>query len=189
MILSGAEIKRNVDEGKIFISDFDEKQLNPNSYNLRLGNNFKYYLYDTLDAMEDNPTYDVEIKDGDPVFLRPGELVLAQTYEKTRTDYFAPMLSGRSSIGRLGLFVHISAGFGDVGFDGYWTLELTCVKPVIIYPKTKIAQISFYDVKGDISLYGSDNKAKYQNNEGVQSSLLWVENQQNQQNEQNGQQS
>jgi dCTP deaminase len=80
------------------------------------------------------------------------------------------MLEGRSSIGRLGLFVHITAGFGDVGFNGYWTLEMLCVQPIRIYPGIQICQIFYHTIEGDFIPYHS---GKYQNNDGVQPSLLY----------------
>ena len=82
------------------------------------------------------------------------------------------MLEGRSSIGRLGLFVHITAGFGDVGFHGYWTLEVFCVQPIRIYAGVEICQIFYHTIEGD---YDSYRSGKYQNNKGIQHSLLYKE--------------
>ena len=82
------------------------------------------------------------------------------------------MIEGRSSIGRLGLFVHVTAGFGDVGFCGYWTLEMFAVQPVKIYPGASICQIFFHQIAGDITEYSSD---KYQNNRDIQPSLMFRE--------------
>ncbi len=83
------------------------------------------------------------------------------------------MLEGRSSIGRLGLFIHITAGFGDVGFCGYWTLEISCVHPVRIYPGVEICQIFYHIIEGDYEKYNSNGK--YQNNQGIQPSFLYKE--------------
>ena len=80
------------------------------------------------------------------------------------------MLEGRSSIGRLGLFVHITAGFGDVGFAGYWTLEIFCVQPIRVYPDVEVCQIYYHSIEGDYDTYAS---GKYQNNDGIQPSLLF----------------
>jgi dCTP deaminase len=80
------------------------------------------------------------------------------------------MLEGRSSIGRLGLFIHVTAGFGDVGFKGFWTLEIFCVQPIRIYAGTEICQIYYHKVEGDHENYQS---GKYQNNQGIQPSLLY----------------
>ena len=80
------------------------------------------------------------------------------------------MLEGRSSTGRLGLFIHVTAGFGDVGFAGYWTLEIFCVQPVRIYPDVEVCQIYYHDIHGE---YDSYQSGKYQNNKGIQSSMLY----------------
>ncbi|NUM42822.1 MAG: dCTP deaminase, partial [Leptospiraceae bacterium] len=81
-----------------------------------------------------------------------------------------PMLEGRSSIGRLGMFVHITAGFGDVGFKGYWTLEISVIHPLIVYPNVQICQIFYHTIEGEIVEYKS---GKYQANQGIQPSLLY----------------
>jgi dCTP deaminase len=80
------------------------------------------------------------------------------------------MLEGRSSIGRLGLYIHVTAGFGDVGFAGYWTLEIQCIHPIIIYPMAQICQIYYHTLEGDFDRYHS---GKYQDNQGIQPSLLY----------------
>ncbi len=104
--------------------------------------------------------------------LLPGKLYLGRTVEYTKTNCYVPMLEGRSSIGRLGLFIHVTAGFGDVGFEGYWTLEIQCVQPIIIYPFIKICQIFYHTIEGEYETYAS---GKYQKNTGVQPSLLYTE--------------
>jgi dCTP deaminase len=106
------------------------------------------------------------------LILEPNTLYLARTVEYTKTYNYVPMLEGRSSIGRLGLFVHVTAGFGDVGFCGYWTLELFCVQPIRIYPDVEICQIYYHAIEGDFECYRS---GKYQDNTGVQPSLLYKE--------------
>ena len=98
------------------------------------------------------------------------ELYLGRTNEFTKTEKFVPMLEGRSSTGRLGLFIHVTAGFGDIGFAGYWTLEIFCVQPIKIYPNTQICQIYYHDIHGEYDLYKS---GKYQNNTGIQPSLMY----------------
>ena len=82
------------------------------------------------------------------------------------------MIEGRSSVGRLGLFVHVTTGFGDVGFSGYWTLEMFAVQPVRIYPCVPICQIFYHQITGDIQEYASD---KYQHNSDIQPSLMYKE--------------
>jgi len=92
--------------------------------------------------------------------------------ERTETHELVPMIEGRSSIGRLGLFVHVTAGFGDVGFCGFWTLEMFAVQPVRIYAGVAICQIFYHDIHGDFTEYQSD---KYQHNTDIQPSLLFKE--------------
>lgn len=137
MILSGKEIHRNLNK-KIFIEPFNIKQLNPNSYNLRLHNELLVYEEPVLDMKKPNKTRLITIPESGLV-LEPGRLYLGRTIEYTRTEGFVPMLEGRSSVGRLGLVIHVTAGFGDVGFAGYWTLEMFCVNPVKIHPGVEIS--------------------------------------------------
>ena len=168
MILSGKEIARHLGK-EIVIEPFDSHRLNPNSYNLRLHNELLVYSNELLDMKTPNPVEKLIIpKDG--LVLEPHRLYLGRTKEFTKTDRFVPMLEGRSSIGRLGLFIHVTAGFGDVGFAGYWTLEIFCVQPIRIYPDVEICQIYYHDIRGDYDLYQS---GKYQNNTGIQPSLLY----------------
>ena len=168
MILSGKEILKHVGTD-IIIEPFDEKRINPNSYNLALHNELLIYENQTLDMKTPNSTRKLVIPESG-LTLEPGKLYLGRTVEFTKTDKFVPMLEGRSSTGRLGLFVHITAGFGDVGFAGYWTLEMFCVQPIKIYPGAEICQIYYHDIKGDYSRYCS---GKYQNNNGIQPSLMY----------------
>lgn len=169
MILSGKEIARQVQLGKIEIDDFDLKRLNPNSYNLRLFHELLTYQDDVLDMKKCNQTQQLTIpKEG--LLLKPQKLYLGRTKEYTKTDSFVPMLEGRSSTGRLGLFIHVTAGFGDVGFAGYWTLEIFCVQPIIIYPDAEVCQIYYHSIEGEYELYHS---GKYQNNTGIQPSLMY----------------
>lgn len=168
MILSGLEIKKHLGN-EIIIEPYDEKSLNPNSYNLRLHNELLVYEDDVLDMKRINKTRSLIIpKQG--LILEPGRLYLGRTVEYTKTDNYVPMLEGRSSIGRLGLYVHVTAGFGDVGFSGYWTLEIQCVQAIRIYPGVEICQIYYHSIEGDYVKYCS---GKYQNNTGIQPSLLY----------------
>jgi len=106
------------------------------------------------------------------LLLEPGKLYLGRTNEFTRTENLVPMLEGRSSIGRLGLYVHVTAGFGDVGFAGFWTLEMHCVHPIRVYANVEICQIFYHDILGKVVRYES---GKYQHNRGVQSSRLYMD--------------
>jgi dCTP deaminase len=168
MILTGNEIKAQMG-GNIVIDPFDERLLNPNSYNLRLHNELLVYEEIVLDMRRPNRFRRYVIPE-EGLVLNPNQLYLGRTVERTETHNFVPMLEGRSSVGRLGLFVHITAGFGDVGFRGYWTLEMFAVQPVRVYPGVPIAQIFYHAVQGEISEYHSD---KYQNNHDIQPSLMF----------------
>lgn len=168
MILSGKEIKKRLGNG-ITIEPFNEKQLGPNSYNLRLHNELVTYDQETLDMKKLHTTKTIVIPE-DGLVLEPGRLYLGRTMEYTETSCYVPMLEGRSSIGRLGLFIHITAGFGDVGFRGFWTLEIFCVQPVKIYPGVEICQIFYHSIEGDYVHYMSN---KYQNNKGIQPSMMY----------------
>ena len=168
MILSGKEIKNKLGK-EIIIEPFSEKQLNPNSYNLKLHNELLVYDETVLDMKKQNKAKKIIIPD-EGLVLEPGKLYLGRTIEYTGTDKYVPMLEGRSSVGRLGLFIHVTAGFGDVGFHGYWTLEIFCVQPIRIYSGIELCQIYYHSIEGDYDMYSS---GKYQNNQGVQPSLLY----------------
>jgi len=168
MILSGLEIERQLNN-KIFIEPYHPARLNPNSYNLSLHEELLVYENPVLDMKTPNPAKTLVIPE-EGLLLTPKTLYLGRTIEHTRTEGYVPMLEGRSSIGRLGLFVHITAGFGDVGFTGYWTLEMFCVQPIRIYAGVEICQIFYHSLEGDYVPYKS---GKYQNNKGIQPSLLY----------------
>ena len=170
MILSGQEIRRHLG-GPIIIDPFRDDQLNPNSYNLTLHNELLTYEEVVLDMRQPNRVRRIIIPPQGLV-LNPSQLYLGRTVERTETHGFVPMIEGRSSVGRLGLFVHVTAGFGDVGFCGYWTLEMFAVQPVRIYPHVAICQIFYHTIEGPYTEYSS---AKYQNNRDIQPSLLFKE--------------
>lgn len=146
MILSGSEIKAQLGSN-IKIEPFQESQLNPNSYNLRLHDELLVYEEIILDMKRPNRFRRITIPP-EGLVLQPSQLYLGRTIEYTETRNLVPMLEGRSSIGRLGLFVHVTAGFGDVGFCGYWTLEMFAVQPVRIYPGVQVCQIFYHTVDG-----------------------------------------
>ena len=170
MILSGDEIQAKLGDD-IEIEPFDPTNINPNSYNLTLHEEILTYEEVVLDMKKSNRFRRMTIpKSG--LVLEPNRLYLGRTVERTETHNLVPMIEGRSSIGRLGLFVHVTAGFGDVGFKGFWTLEMFAVQPVKIYPGVSICQIFYHQIAGDINEYRSD---KYQNNHDIQPSLLYKE--------------
>lgn len=168
MILSGKQIEELLNK-QLFIQPFDKARINPNSYNLSLHNKLLVYDSAVLDMKKANPTRELTIPE-EGLELQPGVVYLGRTVEHTRTEGFVPMLEGRSSVGRLGLFVHVTAGFGDVGFSGYWTLEISCVQPVRIYPYVEICQIYYHTLQGSYEPYAS---GKYQNNSDIQASMLY----------------
>ena len=169
MILSGKEILKNIESKDIIIEPYDKSRVNPNSYNLTLSDELLVYENDLLDMKIPNETRLIKISE-EGLVLEPNKLYLGRTNEFTKTEKFVPMLEGRSSTGRLGLFIHVTAGFGDIGFAGYWTLEIFCVQPIKIYPNTQICQIYYHDIHGEYDLYKS---GKYQNNTGIQPSLMY----------------
>lgn len=231
-MLSGLEIKRQIELGNIVIEPFNEKQLNPNSYNIKLGKHLKIYKSGTytpeeiqqkvfkslepytqdymelankikenpfdeevnkkleecvklldeksdefknkilrevaLDPKKDNETIDIEIPEEGYVLI-PGMLYLGTTEEYTETYGLIPNIDGRSTTGRLGIEIHRTAGFGDNGFKGKWTLEITVTHPVIVYAGMEIGQIYYEIIDGDSSMIYN---GKYQNQEDVQAAKV-----------------
>jgi dCTP deaminase len=167
MILSGIEILKKINH-TIFIDPFDEKQINPNSYNLKLHHELLVYDEAVLDMRKENKVKKIIIpKEG--YVLQPGELYLGRTVERTKAIGYVPMLEGRSSIARLGIMVHLTAGLGNVGSEGYWTLEISCVRPVKIYPEIAICQIYFQELRGEFKNYNGNGKY---HNQDIQPSLI-----------------
>lgn len=191
-MLTGAEIKRLHDIGQIEITDFDERRLNPNSYNLRLGNKLKIYklqcyrghkiekdlnldLHDAIpyiDPTKKNPTITIDIPD-EGIVLEPGVFYLGTTMERTWAHCLIPRIDGRSSFARYSLEVHRTAGFGDSGFNGTWTLEIQALIPILIKPGMEICQISFEPADGDASI---QYNGKYQNQSGIIESRSYLDN-------------
>lgn len=167
MILVDSDILRHRKEGLIEITPWNPSQLGSNSYDLTLGNKLLIYADKILDAKKDNPHKIIEILDAGFTLL-PGELYLGFTREYTKASRdLVPQLEGTSSAGRLGIQVHMTAGFGDAGFAGHWTLELTCVKPVTIYPGMPIAQIYYLQTLGKcITPYSNKPDAHYKEQVG-----------------------
>ncbi|NEA60178.1 dCTP deaminase [Streptomyces sp. SID13666] len=168
MILTGPEITAATHDGRLRIAPFEPAQVNPNSYNIRLGPTLLTYTEPVLDTRSPNPTRAHDITDGGFV-LQPGQLYLGHTLEEVGSDTFVPLLFGRSSVGRLGLFVEITAPIGDLGFFGQWTLMLTPVRRLRVYAGMKIGQIMFFVAAGPVDLYAG----KYQDAVGPQPSRAW----------------
>ena len=171
MILSGKKIHELHEKGDIKITPFCPGDLNPNSYNLHLGSVIKEVLDCDLSMKRPYQTSRVELTEKGMV-LEPGKLYLGHTLEHTFAKTVVPMIEGRSSIGRLGMFVHVTAGFGDVGFNGHWTLEIMVAKPLKVFPGVPICQIFFHAIDGDYDSYTSD---KYQGQVEPRESGLWRE--------------
>lgn len=169
MILSGSEIYKEIENENIRIEPFTASQLNPNSYNLTLADEI-WENQGHLDMKKASEFKCLKMPITG-VLIYPGKLYLAKTLEYTETWGFVPCLEGRSSIGRLGINIHATAGFGENGYCGNWTLEISCIEPVKIYPFVRICQIYYSTIKGNLSEY----QGKYQKSKEVQSSLLFTE--------------
>ncbi len=166
MILTGSKIAEEVRSGKIILEPFDEQYCNPNSYNFHLGSNITLYTEKVLDPKQKNGTHSITIpKEG--LTLQPDTLYLAHIEEKIGSRHYVPIIKGLSSIGRLGLFIVITADLVDLGAVGQWTLQLHCVQPVTIYPGMAIGQITFWRISGKPMYY----EGKYQHAAGPISSL------------------
>ena len=147
MILSALKIQNEVKKGNISIYPFKEELLNPNSYNYCLGN----ILYEITDDVIDpkvKSTYKKIILTEEGYILKPHRLYLASTKEKIGSKKYVTQLIGRSSMGRLGLFLQITAPLGHVGCYHNWTLELKVVEPLRVYPNMKIGQVTFWKITG-----------------------------------------
>lgn len=142
MILTGQSIVQNVASGAIKIDPFDIKLVNPNSYNYRLGEEL-LIMPGPIDARQQPVVQSVRIPE-DGYVLMPNTIYLGHTYECIGSDDFVPSLIGRSSIGRLGLFLQITADLGHLGTYHKWTLELKVVQPLRVYHKMRIGQVSFW---------------------------------------------
>ncbi|MES5481546.1 dCTP deaminase [Bradyrhizobium sp. INPA03-11B] len=152
MILSGPAIRDAVASGEIVIDPFDPSQLSPNSYDFRLGNRCKVYRDQVLDTARVNEVDAFELP-ADGMTLAPGRLYLVNTLERMGSTRYVPIIRGRSSVGRLGLFIDVTADLIDLGSINQWTLQLAPVLPVKVYPGMRIGQVTFWCVKGEPVLY------------------------------------
>jgi deoxycytidine triphosphate deaminase len=170
MILTGTEIQREWANGRITIEPFTPEQVNPNSYNFRLGRTLHIYDEFPLDPRQENAVKEIEIPVEGRV-LEPGRLYLAHTFEVLGSDYYAPTFAARSSVARLGMFINLSASLGDIGFKGQWTLQLYTLNPVRVYPDINIGQMMWWKPQGSIELYDG----KYQGSVGPRSSDIHID--------------
>lgn len=174
--LTGSEIAKRVAEDRLVIKPFNKENVNPNSYNLSIG--IKLLVYrprrwftpwrkPLVWGQLNEPDYVVHMDVKKGFVIKPGWFYLGSTAEYTTSPDLVPVLDGRSSTGRLSLHIHATAGFGDIGFDGCWTLEIYSIIPVRIFPFTQICQISYDTPEGEIVPYtgkyrGYDVPVSYQ---------------------------
>ena len=185
MILSDRSIREQLELGRIVIDPFDETCVQPSSVDLHVDRTFRTFhnsRYPFIDVKKEMPglTELVEVEDGSPFILHPGEFVLGSTLERVSIpDDLVARLEGKSSLGRLGLLIHSTAGYVDPGWDGYLTLELSNVAnlPITIYPRMKIGQISFFRLTSEaMTPYGTKERgSKYQGQRGPTASRFFEE--------------
>jgi dCTP deaminase len=161
VILSDEQILQEIREGNIVIRPFDRRCLGSNSYDVHLGPYLATYSRPELDVRRPNPIHRFRIpKEG--FVLMPNQLYLGVTQEYTETLRHVPFLEGKSSVGRLGIDIHSTAGKGDVGYANYWTLEISAKVPVRIYSRMPIGQLIYFEVSGTVRHnYGQKSGAKY----------------------------
>ena len=187
MILSDSAILQAIEKNEIVIEPFERKCLGSNSYDVHLSENFAVYAGFTslvygeddkavnmgmdknymnnfpLNAKENNPVFHFKISE-EGFILRPGILYLASTVEYTETHGYVPFIDGKSSTGRLGISIHVTAGRGDSGFKGHFTLEISVVQPVKVFPGMPIGQLIYHTIQGEVlQPYSAKPTAKYNN--------------------------
>jgi dCTP deaminase len=174
MILSDKKILAAIEDGQIVIEPFDRACLGTNSYDVHLGKHLAMYDSQILDARKHNTINHFEIPE-EGFVLHPGILYLGVTQEYTETHNSVPFLEGKSSVGRLGIDIHATAGKGDVGFCNFWTLEISCTQSVRVYAGMPIGQLIYFMVDGDIERYYNHKQdAKYnQRSERPMESMMW----------------
>lgn len=162
-MLGSTAILAAMKRGQIVIEPFDRERLGPNSYDVTLAPTVATYVNRQVDAAVDNPISRFRIGP-EGFLLEPGNLLLGATREYTHSRELVPILDGKSSSGRLGIRIHATAGWGDVGYRGHWTLEIDCVQPVRIYPGMPIGQLSWFTVVGPVPVPYDRRKASNYNN-------------------------
>lgn len=189
MFLTAEEIEKLQEAGDIKITPFDPQQINPNSYNVRLDEDLLVYEIATiprilqalywllgkkveLDTRSANRYYRIKIPE-EGLVLQPGILYLGSTIERTFSPFHVPLYEGRSSTARLGLESHVCGGWGDIGWEGQWTLEIRVTHPTRVYPGMSIGQVAFAEVTGAIVPYGAPRfSSRYQGQTGVTASKM-----------------
>lgn len=171
MILSDTSIMVEIERGNIIISPFNETNLNPCSIDLTLADEYKVYDNDILDVREEQATWTFKVG-SEGVLLYPGKVYLFRCNEYIGCKAnIRGKVEGKSSLGRLGLFVHVTAGFIDCGFEGSLVLEFVPIQTIRVYPNMKVCQIEFARVEGHIrETYDKKKNSKYHKQSGVQES-------------------
>ncbi|MGW0604023.1 dCTP deaminase [Streptomyces sp. NPDC002640] len=167
MILTGPQIGERVKDGGIRIDPFDPTLLQPNSYDFHLSGRIGWYTDDVLDCARENPFEEHPFPD-DGMVLLPDRIYLGSTVERIGSEHYAPIIRAKSSVARLGLFVHVTADLIDIGSYGQLTLQLHAVQPVRVYPGMLIGQVTFWTPEGEITLYDG----KYQGSDGPRPSEI-----------------
>jgi dCTP deaminase len=161
MILTDHQILDEMKKGTIVVTPFNKRYLGSNSYDVHLGKWLAMYRDEILDARVHNRVHYFRIPP-DGLILVPSKLYLGVTSEYTETHRHVPFLEGKSSIGRLGIDIHATAGKGDVGFCNSWTLEISVRQPVRIYAGMPIGQLIYFEVSGEVDVpYNRKKSAKY----------------------------
>lgn len=174
MILSDKAILEAMAKGDIVIEPYDRSRLGTNSYDVHLSKHLATYLAPVLDAKSHNQVRHFEIPE-EGFVLHPGQVYLGSTFEYTETHAHVPFLEGKSSVGRLGIDIHATAGKGDVGFCNHWTLEISVAQPVRVYAGMPIGQLIYFYVQGDVeTMYNKKTSAKYNNRSPLPlESMMW----------------
>ncbi|MBK9039624.1 MAG: dCTP deaminase [Bdellovibrionales bacterium] len=170
MILTGPEIERQVNLGRISITPFKKSHVTTNSYDLCLGSKYLKYNENMIDVKVMS-RYNIFEIPSEGLRLGKRDFVLAETEEKIGSNYFVPLIHAKSGIARVGLFVHITADLIDIGSFGKSTLQLFATMPITIYPGMKIAQVTFWQPVGEIKLYDG----KYQHSDGPRPSMIYMD--------------
>ena len=174
MILTDQQILKNMEQGLIKVEPYNRECLGTNSYDVHLGKTLGIYVDSVLDAKKHNKIEVFEIPD-EGFVLTPDNFYLGVTQEYTETLKHVPFLEGKSSVGRLGIDIHATAGKGDVGFCNHWTLEISVKKPVRVYHGMPIGQLIYFEVQGEIlNPYNTKASAKYNDKKPIPvESMMW----------------
>lgn len=174
MILTDKQILDAIEKGSIVIEPYDPNRLGSNSYDVHLGSTLAVYEAEVLDAKKHNTIKTFEIPD-EGFVLQPDMLYLGVTKEYTETHEHVPFLEGKSSVGRLGIDIHATAGKGDVGFCNFWTLEISVKMPVRVYAGMPIGQLIYFEVGGEVlNPYNKKDSAKYTERKNIPvESMMW----------------